>query len=179
MTGQEAIETIEQAKANVEWDYPMDYAAAFDYAIECIKIVEDIKKITCTCGDEADNEPKQPHNYQWVVDAWNSLKDQGIGTIKSIGRSGKRYTQLHARIKEYGKEQLLEAIENIRNSDFLCGRSGRDAWRITFDWFIYPTNFIKVLEGKYNNKGERKSTSKKQTSDQDDFEQMMKSNGWA
>jgi Protein of unknown function (DUF551). len=37
MTREEAIEAIKMAQAQVEWDYPMDYAAAFDMAIEALK----------------------------------------------------------------------------------------------------------------------------------------------
>lgn len=37
MTNEETIKTIEIAKADVEWNYPMEYQIAFDIAIECIK----------------------------------------------------------------------------------------------------------------------------------------------
>ena len=37
MTAEEAIQTIEAAKAEVEWIYPLDYAAAFEMAIEALE----------------------------------------------------------------------------------------------------------------------------------------------
>ena len=37
MTREEAIEVIRMALAQVEWDYPMDYAAAFDMAIKALE----------------------------------------------------------------------------------------------------------------------------------------------
>ena len=37
MTNEEAIEIIKIAKAEVEWDYPMDYQIAFDKAIEALE----------------------------------------------------------------------------------------------------------------------------------------------
>lgn len=37
MTNQEAIDIIKTAIAQVEWDYPMDYAAAFDMAVKALK----------------------------------------------------------------------------------------------------------------------------------------------
>ena len=37
MTLEEAIKTIELAKAEVEWEYPMDYAIAFEIAREALK----------------------------------------------------------------------------------------------------------------------------------------------
>ena len=36
MKPQEAIETMKMAIAEVEWEYPMDYAAAFETAIEAL-----------------------------------------------------------------------------------------------------------------------------------------------
>lgn len=37
MTPEEAIKTIEIATAKVEWEYPMDYAMAFEMAKEALK----------------------------------------------------------------------------------------------------------------------------------------------
>lgn len=37
MTTEEAIETIKIAIADVEWNYPLDYAAAFEVAIEALE----------------------------------------------------------------------------------------------------------------------------------------------
>ena len=37
MTTKEAIDTIELAIAEVEWEYPMEYAIAFEKAIEALK----------------------------------------------------------------------------------------------------------------------------------------------
>ena len=37
MTPEEAIRTIKAAQAEVEWEYPMEYAAAFDMAISALE----------------------------------------------------------------------------------------------------------------------------------------------
>lgn len=37
MTNNEAIEIIKLALAQIEWDYPMDYAVAFDLAIKALE----------------------------------------------------------------------------------------------------------------------------------------------
>ena len=37
MTNEEAIKTIRVAVAEVEWNYPMDYAIAFETAIEALE----------------------------------------------------------------------------------------------------------------------------------------------
>ena len=45
MTAQEAIKIIKVAIAEVEWNYPLDYATAFEKAIEALKVVEALKVI--------------------------------------------------------------------------------------------------------------------------------------
>lgn len=77
------------------------------------------------------------------MEAWNSLNLQKVINIKN-----KRLTLLKARIKEYGIQQVLTAIESINQSPCLRGQS-KTNWIITFDWFIKPSNFVKVLEGNY------------------------------
>ena len=64
MTYEEAIKTIKLAVAEVEWNYPMDYAIAFETAISAIekqipKIVRKTKnEIVCpTCGTLVGSSP--------------------------------------------------------------------------------------------------------------------------
>ncbi len=89
-----------------------------------------------------------------VVDAWNGLQEYGIKPILRAGRSNsKRYKSLTARIREYGIDNVLRAVERIKGSDFLRGKN-KNGWVITFDWFVLPNNFPKVLEGNYDNHSE-------------------------
>ena len=62
---------------------------------------------------------------------------------------------LTQRINEYGQEQVLQAIDNIKNSQFLQGNNN-NGWTITFEWFVRPNNFVKVLEGNYNDRTTQK-----------------------
>lgn len=90
-------------------------------------------------------------DMQKVVDAWNALVPLGIAGISKMSASSTRYKNLNARIKEFGIGSVLTAIEKIKASDFLTGK--KTDWRITFDWFVKPNNFPKVLDGNYNNNG--------------------------
>lgn len=92
-------------------------------------------------------------DVQRVVERWNSLVDIGIKQISKLTPNTKRYDSLNARIKQYGIDDVLIAIDKVRSSDFLQGKKGK-GWVISFDWFVLPNNFPKVLEGKYDNKGE-------------------------
>lgn len=86
-----------------------------------------------------------------IVEEWNKLDTFGIAPISRINSGSKRYKSLGARIKQYGIEDVLSAIGRIKNSDFLQGKNNK-GWTITFDWFVLPSNFPKVLEGNYDNR---------------------------
>ena len=52
MTNAEAIKLIEIARAEVEWEYPISYAAAFDKAIEALSAQpENTYVFPCQVGD--------------------------------------------------------------------------------------------------------------------------------
>jgi hypothetical protein len=81
-----------------------------------------------------------------IVAKWN---ETGVSPVKGISSKSQRWKMLTARIREYGLESVLAAVENVSQSRFLHGENGR-SWMITFDWFVKPGNFLKVLEGQYN-----------------------------
>lgn len=83
-----------------------------------------------------------------VLEAWNAL---GLQNIKKLSPGTNRHKLLHARLKEYSLDDVLAAIEKVRASPFLLGQN-RKSWQITFDWFIKPNNFPKVLSGNYDSK---------------------------
>lgn len=86
-----------------------------------------------------------------AVDAWNNLEPFGITPISRLTAGSKRHESLVARIRQYGIDEVLKAIEKIKQSDFLRGNNNR-GWSIKFDWFVKPSNFPKVLEGNYDDK---------------------------
>lgn len=81
-----------------------------------------------------------------VVTKWNELP---IPKIAKIHRGMTRYGLLQGRVKQYGEDAVIAAIDNIGRSSFLQGQNKR-GWQISFDWFVKPNNFTKVLEGQYN-----------------------------
>ena len=89
-------------------------------------------------------------NAERIVSEWNSLSDIGIKPLMKLSPQTKRYDNLSARVKQYGIDDVIKAIRKIRDSDFLAGRA--TDFMIKFDWFVKPNNFIKVLEGNYDNK---------------------------
>ena len=102
----------------------------------------------------------QTQDVRRVVDKWNELEKYGISSIKKLTSSSNRYRMLNARIKQFSLDDVLTAIENIKDSSFLQGKSdSRRPWVITFDWFVKPNNFPKVLEGQYSDKNNGQNSS--------------------
>ena len=87
-------------------------------------------------------------DVQRVVEAWNQL---GVNPISRMTSTSTRYKMISARIKEYGIDDVLKAIQKINSSTFLKG-GGNRGWMIDFEWFARPNNFPKVLEGQYDDK---------------------------
>lgn len=82
-----------------------------------------------------------------ITEKWNSL---GLTQVKKLVPGSERYKHLNKRIEEYGLDAVLEALDNVRDSEFLTGK--KTDFEATFDWFIAPRNFLKVYEGNYNNR---------------------------
>ena len=107
------------------------------------------------------NDTVRRTDVQRVAEHWNQLAAYGVKPVISINHGTKRFDMLRARVCSYGIDKILEAIENIKKSSVLCG-SVQKGWFITFDWFVRPNNFIKVLEGNYEgmeDKGNRNKSS--------------------
>lgn len=100
---------------------------------------------------DRDTEKKSMNSSQinQIINLWNSL-DGNIPKITALNTGTKRYKLLNARINEYGLDDVIKAIKNIRQSRFLQGYV--NDFSITFDWFVRPNNFVKVLEGNYTDK---------------------------
>ena len=108
----------------------------------------DSKESVCRTGD-----------VRRVWEAWNTL---GLGQISKITSGTNRWKMLKARINQYGVEKVIEAIERIKRSSFLKGQNKR-GWIITFDWFVKPNNFPKVLEGQYDDTEGRRAEPREMT----------------
>lgn len=80
-----------------------------------------------------------------------------IPRIRTITRDSKRATTLFARLREYSKEDLAEAVRKAAKSDFLNG-SGDKAFVASFDWIFAPKMFPRVLEGNYDNRAPKSSS---------------------
>lgn len=107
-------------------------------------------------------EKKYP--YQGICDLWNSTC---VSLPKVMKLTERRKQKIECRLDEFGvqPEQWLETAESlfkrVQASDFLTGRSAnKQNWAASFDWFFEnSSNWVKVSEGNYDNKGVRSPQS--------------------
>ena len=112
----------------------------------CYAVTHEVTPSNAVDIDKELEEDKEKNKK--IVEAWNAT---GFTKIRGIVPNSKRDKILQARIKERGEDTVLEAIARAKESSFLAGQN-RNGWTITFDWFILPTNFQKVLEGNYDDR---------------------------
>lgn len=108
-----------------------------------------------TRGDEKREEKRVEYPCDGVVKLWNEVC---VSLPKVLRLSDARRDKVKARLKEWGEGDPDKMIANARalferieRSDFLTGRSGK--WKgASFDWiFDSRNNWIKVMEGNYDN----------------------------
>lgn len=83
-----------------------------------------------------------------VVEKWNEIAPT-IGKPCVRDLTPERRQNLKARIAQYAIEDFLQVFDNISNSPFLRGDTGKNF--CNFDWAMKKANFQKILEGNYNN----------------------------
>lgn len=133
-------------------------AAVNDMSITCQPCQDtdiDIDKDIDIENNSTEVAPAAKSDYGKIAEAWNSLN---LSRVTKIAAGSERDKLLKRRIKDYGVDGVLNAIENVRNSAFLTG-GGQSGWTATFDWFLKPNNFCKVLDGNYNDKKPNKPNS--------------------
>lgn len=93
-------------------------------------------------------ETTQPvkNDCRAFVDFFNEFaKKYGLKTVREISET--RMKKIKKILTDYPSETIKEVFQNIRDSDFLRGSKG---WKLTFDFLIEKSNFIKILEGAYS-----------------------------
>lgn len=103
-------------------------------------------------GEEKKEEEKSDSSkenlYQDFLASYHTL----CPSLPKITKlTDQRKSHLRARISDHGEETVREVFRIAGQSKFLNG-DNQNRWQASFDWILAPTNFMKILEGNYNNK---------------------------
>nr|DAK85889.1 MAG TPA: replisome organizer [Caudoviricetes sp.] len=99
-------------------------------------------------GERAPTREPVHSKAQTIVDLFNGLCPS---LSKVTVLSTCREKAITARLKEFTVEQFTTVFKKAEASKFLTGRNGK-AWRANFDWLINASNFVKVLDGNYDDR---------------------------
>ncbi len=116
-----------------------------------VELTNNHKPITNNQEDQnthvADESPTCPH--QEIIDLYH----KHCPTLPKVKVwTNARQSLLKSRWRESPKHQSLEFwekyLKHVSNSPFLIGSDG--AWQADLEWLVRPSNFVKVIEGKYH-----------------------------
>ena len=114
MTRQEAIETIKIAISQVEWEYPMDYAIAFDMAIEALNQQEIIRCNRCKHYEGVHNVQGHAPCLFWRIGSvmWNEFcsrfeEAEDVHGMKIMGNEKEEDGELNDSKRTEGKTQRV------------------------------------------------------------------------
>lgn len=89
-----------------------------------------------------------------ILSAWQSEASKADRNIESPRTlTAKRKTAAKARLRDgYFVANWKEAIAKVGQSRF-CNGVNQRGWRANLDWFLSPDTVVKIMEGKYDNRG--------------------------
>jgi len=94
------------------------------------------------------SESKPIIDYDSILENFHLYCDR-MAKVSKLSDQRKKHIQ--ARFKEFNFDTIINVIKKAGKSDFLCGINEK-AWKADFDWIFNPSNFLKIMEGKYDNK---------------------------
>ena len=155
---------ISRADQNGDWRFqPVSVATELgqpmkkvEQGLKLLEQMQIVRKIDCYCTYHINVISPNPttalliDEYKDFADTFNrKVKYTAIPQIR--GLSDTRKKALMSRAKEYGGLTALENIlDKVVASDFLSGR--KTDFCASFDWIFKKANFIKIIEGNYDNK---------------------------
>jgi hypothetical protein len=100
---------------------------------------------------ETDTITEEVINYNGILENFHLYCDR-MSKVSKL--SDQRKKHINGRFKEFDYITIIDVFKKAGKSDFLNGKNDR-CWKADFDWIFNPTNFLKIMEGKYDNKSER------------------------
>lgn len=103
---------------------------------------------------DSPNLPKKSDDVDRAITAWNDMAQRAGLSKAQVSPNDARRPRIKARLKEAdGINGWGMALDIIEASEFLTGGASDRDWRASLDWMSKKANFIKIMEGNYDNRG--------------------------
>ena len=109
-----------------------------------------------------------PIDYEKIVRNYNEIC-KSLQKVTVISQNRKNAMRILC--NEFSFEQITEVFRKAEASDFLAGRI--KPWHANFDWLLKKNNFVKTLEGNFDNRKVESGECSFATYDLDLFEKMI------
>lgn len=107
-------------------------------------------------------------DYKAIIDCYN---DTCVSFPKVKALSDSRKKSIKARLNTYSIEDMENVFKKAEASDFLKGKNDRN-WQANFDWLMKDSNFAKVLDGNYDNKGNKSKNGGNSNASNSEFDRF-------
>ncbi len=154
---QKAEKLTEREKALFATLLGVDKGLNLNFAFDCKK-----EKIAA--------KKSEPIEYEKIVRSYNEIC-KSLQKVTVISQNRKNAMRILC--SEFSFEQITKAFEKAEASDFLSGKI--KPWRANFDWLMKKANFVKTLEGNFDNRKVKSAESHMAAYDLDLFEKMLNS----
>lgn len=115
-----------------------------------IEAVTDLRPVESTSKNKID--------FESIKDTFNKICVT-LPKVKSMSDSRKK--TIRTWLKSEREVDFVNFFNAVNDSDFLSGRNGK--WSgCSFDWIIKPSSRIKIVEGNYTNKNNKKESDMEQ-----------------
>ena len=85
-------------------------------------------------------------NFDEVMNSYNEMLSPPFPRCTKMTTA--RRSAIKSRVSEHGINSVITVFQKVKDSQFLNGKK----W-CGFDWIFKPANYIKILEGNYDNNG--------------------------
>lgn len=103
---------------------------------------------------------KQEKDTERINKFLDYYKSLNLPSIKKV--NDKRKKAILNILNGFDESEVKQVLDNFSNSDFLLGK--KTDFKANIDWILKEDNFIKILEGKYNNHGNKNTFNDKAVS---------------
>jgi hypothetical protein len=96
-----------------------------------------------------DNNDKECLNKETIKGVYEFFNLERKDLPEAIKLNDSRKKLIKCRLEEYDQDTIKKVILKARDNNFLSGKE--TSFKANFDWIFNKTNFLKILEGNYEN----------------------------
>ncbi len=107
-----------------------------------------LKSINQNSISDEDSNSESSIALEGIIELYHKIC---ISYPKVYNLTPKREDAVKAIVAKHGRDKIVEVFHKMESSSFLTGDNDR-GWMASLDWVLVEDNFLKVVEGHYDNR---------------------------